>query len=212
MSPTSYRTAPPRDKNDYITTARVSPLLDSHAHGSARCLPGPMPKATGWHLGRSRRAYPKIHLHCHLEGCLRGPTFVELAEKHGVPLRYHPSGAARNRRVYRRAGRARRSLADPYRFKDFEEFLLIFAAVSRSLAGAGRLRAARARVRRGCTRAAGDLWRALRFAVGLDVLQSRARRSRDDGSDRRPSCAPRGRARRSSSCPISRETSARPAR
>jgi DNA-binding transcriptional ArsR family regulator len=27
MSPTSYRTAPPRDKNDYTTTGQVSPLL-----------------------------------------------------------------------------------------------------------------------------------------------------------------------------------------
>jgi len=34
---------------------------------------------------------PKIHLHCHLEGCLRAETFVELAGKHGVPLRYKPS-------------------------------------------------------------------------------------------------------------------------
>ena len=33
---------------------------------------------------------PKIHLHCHLEGSLRAATFLELASKHGVPLRYKP--------------------------------------------------------------------------------------------------------------------------
>ncbi len=67
---------------------------------------------------------PKIHLHCHLEGSLRGATFVELAAKHGLPLRYHPSGAAAMDTV---------DPADPYRFEDFREFLHIFAAVSRSL-------------------------------------------------------------------------------
>lgn len=63
---------------------------------------------------------PKIHLHCHLEGCLRAATFVELAEKNGVPLRYKSddTGVDRN---------------DPYRFTTFSEFLYIFAAVSRSL-------------------------------------------------------------------------------
>ncbi|MGA8574123.1 MAG: hypothetical protein WB609_00345, partial [Candidatus Cybelea sp.] len=67
---------------------------------------------------------PKIHLHCHLEGSLRGSTFVELATKHGVPLRYHPTGDAAESAV---------DPADPYRFDDFAEFLYIFAAVSRSL-------------------------------------------------------------------------------
>jgi adenosine deaminase len=33
---------------------------------------------------------PKIHLHCHLEGSLRAATFLEFADKHGVPLRYRP--------------------------------------------------------------------------------------------------------------------------
>ncbi|MBV9332584.1 MAG: adenosine deaminase [Candidatus Eremiobacteraeota bacterium] len=63
---------------------------------------------------------PKIHLHCHLEGSLRAPTFVELAGKHGVPLRYKSDDTAVDR-------------DDPYRFETFEEFLYIFAAVSRSL-------------------------------------------------------------------------------
>jgi len=75
---------------------------------------------------------PKIHLHCHLEGSLRASTFVELADRHGVPLRYHPKGAAAGAPfVDEPAEPVDRS--DPYRFKDFEEFLLIFAAVSRSL-------------------------------------------------------------------------------
>lgn len=73
-------------------------------------------------IGPLAERIPKIHLHCHLEGCLRPATFVELAAKHDVPLRYHPSGV-----------RAAVDPADPYRFKDFEEFLLMFAAVSRSL-------------------------------------------------------------------------------
>lgn len=63
---------------------------------------------------------PKIHLHCHLEGCLRAETFVELAGRHGVPLRY---GSAQDDT----------GAEDPYRFETFQEFLYVFAAVSRSL-------------------------------------------------------------------------------
>ncbi|HET6276985.1 MAG TPA: adenosine deaminase [Candidatus Cybelea sp.] len=63
---------------------------------------------------------PKIHLHCHLEGCLRASTFVELAERNGVPLRYKSDDAGVDR-------------DDPYGFTTFKEFLYIFAAVSRSL-------------------------------------------------------------------------------
>lgn len=75
---------------------------------------------------------PKVHLHCHLEGCLRAATFVALADRHGVSLRYHPKNAAAGAAfVDEPAEPVDRS--DPYRFKDFEEFLLIFAAVSRSL-------------------------------------------------------------------------------
>ncbi|MGA8535146.1 MAG: adenosine deaminase [Candidatus Tumulicola sp.] len=75
-------------------------------------------------------AIPKVHLHCHLEGSLRGATFVELADKYGVPLRYHPSG-----REWTRSGDSIPvDRSDPYRFRDFEEFLLAFAAVSRTLA------------------------------------------------------------------------------
>jgi adenosine deaminase len=71
---------------------------------------------------------PKIHLHCHLEGSLRASTFVELAAKRGVPLRYRPGRGAL---VDEAADPA--DPADPYRFKDFGDFLLGFAAVNRSL-------------------------------------------------------------------------------
>ncbi|HEY5427300.1 MAG TPA: hypothetical protein VIJ77_12185, partial [Candidatus Tumulicola sp.] len=74
---------------------------------------------------------PKVHLHCHLEGSLRGASFVELAAKHGVPLRYRPSGGAAATADDEAADLA--DPADPYRFKDFREFLLAFAAVSRAL-------------------------------------------------------------------------------
>ena len=73
--------------------------------------------------GTLAQRIPKIHLHCHLEGTLRAATFVELAGKHAVPLRYHPTAAPA----------ADVDLADPYRFRDLEDFLFLFAAVSRSL-------------------------------------------------------------------------------
>jgi len=78
---------------------------------------------------------PKVHLHCHLEGTLRAETFVELAAKHGVPLRYRPNvgegGAFQGEPVHGADPK------DPYLFKDFGEFLLAFAAASRSLAEPG---------------------------------------------------------------------------
>jgi adenosine deaminase len=76
------------------------------------------------------RRLPKVQLHCHLEGTLRASTFINLARSHGVALTY-------------RRGQAREPLEaaetplDPqgvYRFADFKEFLMTFAAVSRSLA------------------------------------------------------------------------------
>jgi adenosine deaminase len=85
-------------------------------------------------IGSLAERIPKIHLHCHLEGCLRAGTFVELAAKHGVPLRYRPSSSQAAAAWPDEASEAV-DLADPYRFRDFGEFLLIFAAVSRSLQG-----------------------------------------------------------------------------
>ncbi len=70
---------------------------------------------------------PKIHLHCHLEGCLRAPTFVELAAKHGVPLRYRRDGDIILRQTQDD------NVEDPYAFEGLDEFLLLFAAVSRAL-------------------------------------------------------------------------------
>jgi len=76
------------------------------------------------------RSIPKVQLHCHLEGTLRASSFIDLARRHGVALTY-------------RRGQARDVLpvaeapADPesvYRFADFQEFLMTFAAVSRALA------------------------------------------------------------------------------
>ena len=76
-------------------------------------------------------AIPKVHLHCHLEGTLRAATFVELAARHGVPLRYRPGSTDG---PFRDEPAERVDPNDPYLFKDFGEFLLAFAAVSRSLA------------------------------------------------------------------------------
>jgi adenosine deaminase len=94
--------------------------------------------------GTLAESIPKVHLHCHLEGSLRGSTFVELATKHGVPLRYLPKDALREVDEGQsfdcdRSGREEKSgdaterEMDPYRFGSFQEFLYIFAAVSRSL-------------------------------------------------------------------------------
>lgn len=73
---------------------------------------------------------PKVHLHCHLEGTLRPATFVELAAKHGVPLRYRPKALAADDKGLGQDDALR---ADPYRFETLQEFLYLFAAVSRAL-------------------------------------------------------------------------------
>jgi adenosine deaminase len=67
-------------------------------------------------------------LHCHLEGTLQAPTFLDLTERYGFSTRYQP-GAPRERQPA--------DVRDPervYDFADFREFLLAFAAVSRALA------------------------------------------------------------------------------
>ena len=71
---------------------------------------------------------PKIHLHCHLEGALRAATFLELAAKHGVATSYRPKGEG----AFEGASEPGNP-DDVYRFASFGEFLLTFAAVSRSL-------------------------------------------------------------------------------
>jgi aminodeoxyfutalosine deaminase len=68
---------------------------------------------------------PKIHLHCHLEGTLQPQTFVDLTRRYGFSTRYSLGGEAIEGPT---------DPAEVYAFADFREFLLIFAAVSRSLA------------------------------------------------------------------------------
>jgi adenosine deaminase len=76
-----------------------------------------------------RVSLPKIHLHCHLEGALRAATFIELAAKHGVATTYRPKAGE----AFEGVPEAPASPDDVYRFATFGEFLLTFAAVSRSL-------------------------------------------------------------------------------
>ncbi len=79
---------------------------------------------------RFLRRILKVQLHCHLEGTLRAATFLDLARKHGVALTYNP----RESSVLPSAAIEE---ADPeaiYRFESFQQFLMTFAAVSRSLA------------------------------------------------------------------------------
>ncbi len=68
---------------------------------------------------------PKIHLHCHLEGCLQPETFVDLTRRYGLSTRFRPGQAEVSGPT---------DPAQVYQFADFAEFLLIFAAVSRALA------------------------------------------------------------------------------
>jgi adenosine deaminase len=63
------------------------------------------------------RAFPKVQLHCHLEGTLEPFRFRELAAKHGVDI----------------GPRALVPLEEVYRFASFREFLLLFRDVSEVL-------------------------------------------------------------------------------
>jgi adenosine deaminase len=76
------------------------------------------------------RSLPKVQLHCHLEGTLRPSTFLDLARRHGVALTYR-SGQATDQAV---PGDAPIDPDSVYRFENFQQFLMTFAAVSRSLA------------------------------------------------------------------------------
>src|SRR5215469_10813304 len=110
MSPTSYRTAPPRDATDLDTAG--STAFPSKAQASMH------------EIDPAIASLPKIHLHCHLEGALRPETFVELTRRYGISTRYRLGGDVPGPT----------EPEDVYRFADFGEFLLTFAAVSRALA------------------------------------------------------------------------------
>ena len=75
------------------------------------------------------RVVPKVQLHCHLEGTLRAGTFLDLARKHKVALTYSHRGEGELP-----AAAFTGDSADLYRFESFQQFLMTFAAVSRSLA------------------------------------------------------------------------------
>jgi len=76
------------------------------------------------------REVPKIQLHCHLEGTLRAATFLDLAKRHGVALTYNPRGGE----VLPVADLTADDAESLYDFATFQQFLMTFAAVSRSLA------------------------------------------------------------------------------
>ncbi len=100
MSPTSYRTAPPRDV-----------FLGAEGHYTLLVRVCQMP------LQHFVARLPKVQLHCHLEGTVQPATFLAHAERYGLDL-----GA--------RAGVPMERL---YAFSGFQEFLLLFRDVSRTL-------------------------------------------------------------------------------
>jgi len=78
--------------------------------------------------GSFAASLPKVHLHCHLEGSLRAQTFLELIGRYGYPTRFRP-GKEFAGEEHERA----KTVDEAYRFDDFNEFLMLFAAVSRAL-------------------------------------------------------------------------------
>ena len=52
---------------------------------------------------------PKVELHCHLDGCLRPETMVELAQRYNIPL---PTCNAEELGKIMRIGKNRGSLED----------------------------------------------------------------------------------------------------
>jgi len=109
MSPTSYRTAPPRDGQPtvYALSGALSNRIGLSPAELARLMST---------LSAFVRALPKVQLHCHLEGTVRAETFRELAALRGIE-----------------SARARGPLANTYAFKTFGEFLLTFAEVCKTL-------------------------------------------------------------------------------
>ncbi|HZT13727.1 MAG TPA: adenosine deaminase [Candidatus Baltobacteraceae bacterium] len=75
------------------------------------------------------RRLPKVQLHCHLEGTLRPDTFIDLARRRGVALTYQAGEGTLPAAEIADAGPEH-----VYDFRDFQGFLMTFAAVSRSLA------------------------------------------------------------------------------
>jgi len=117
MSPTSYRTAPPRALSDPHYSRGPGPR-QYRLHG----LWG-REEATGTEHGAGMSepsafvcALPKVQLHCHLEGTVRAATFRELAQRNGVE-----------------SARAAGPLDRTYAFANFGEFLLTFAEVCKAL-------------------------------------------------------------------------------
>jgi adenosine deaminase len=60
------------------------------------------------------RALPKVELHCHLEGCVRPRTLIELADANGVPLPTRDPVAL-------------------YAYSDMDSFLRVFELLSRAV-------------------------------------------------------------------------------
>jgi adenosine deaminase len=103
----------------WYTSARTTGVGTA---GGAPFLPNPSKMPS---IDPAVASLPKIHLHCHLEGCLRPQTFLELTRRYGFSTRYRLGGEAIE---------GPQELDRVYAFENFPEFLLIFAAVSRSLA------------------------------------------------------------------------------
>ena len=115
MSPTSYRTAPPRDGDAYYT-----PGENRLSTRNLRALRGVACSGRKRRLGMTVSPFihrlPKVQLHCHLEGTVRAETFRELAVLRGVE-----------------SARASGPLEATYAFATFGEFLLTFAEVCKTL-------------------------------------------------------------------------------
>ena len=172
MSPTSYRTAPPRDGHAWIR--RVERLSFRTSNSMEPIDP-------------AIASLPKIHLHCHLEGCLRAETFVDLARRYGLSTRFRPGAA--------RACRPGPIRPGPYRIRGLSRVLLIFAAVSRALAVARRLRAPGREFVEDAL-AQNVMYGELFVSPSVWTFFHRgARRSRDVRRARAPNCGPRGRVR-----------------